>query len=176
MLLQYAWKSFWRRRTRSTMVVAAVALSVALLVAVGTITQSVENAIGSALDAAGADIVVQKQVDACPFRLVKLPKDLATIDIDVVERLEQHAGVEQASGVLELWAFHYAEPEAGGLNLPFTGDKRADDAEVGSAAGGGQGMPMVGRGWSAQEPPAHGRSGDRPGQALHRPGSARQPG
>ena len=143
MLLQYAWKSFWRRRTRSTMVVAAVALSVALLVAVGTITQSVENAIGSALDAAGADIVVQKQVDACPFRLVKLPKDLATIDIDVVERLEQHAGVEQASGVLELWAFHYAEPEAGGLNLPFTGDKRADDAEVGSAAGGGQGMPMV---------------------------------
>jgi hypothetical protein len=75
--------------------------------------------------------------------LVKLPKDLATIDIDVVERLEQHAGVAQASGVLELWAFHYAEPEAGGLNLPFTGDKRADDAEVGSAAGGGQGMPMV---------------------------------
>ncbi len=143
MLLQYAWKSFWRRRTRSAMVVAAVALSVALLVAVGTITQSVENAIASALDAAGADIVVQKQVDACPFRLVKLPKDLATIDIEVVERSEQHAGVAQVSGVLELWAFHYAEPEAGGMNLPFTGDKRASDAQDRPAGGRGQGMPMV---------------------------------
>ncbi len=138
MLLQYAWKSFWRRRTRSAMVVTAVALSVALLVAVGTITQSVENAVASALDAAGADIVVQKQVDACPFRLVKLPKDLATIDSEVVERLEQHAGVAQASGVLELWAFHYAEPQAGEINLPFTGDKRASDSTTDADSQGTQ--------------------------------------
>jgi len=147
MLLQYAWKSFWRRRTRSTMVVAGVALSVALLVAVVTITQSVESAIASALDAAGADIVVQKHVDACPFRLVKLPKDLATIDMDVVERLERHEGVAQASGVLELWAFHIADTGAGGdLDLPFTGDKRSDaddDAPESGPMAGGQGVPMV---------------------------------
>ncbi len=147
MLFRYAWKSFWRRRTRSTMVVAGVTLSVALLVAVLTVTQSVENAIASALDAAGADIVVQKRVDACPFRLVKLPKDLATIDMAVVERLEQHEGVAQASGVLELWAFHFADTGGGGgLDLPFTGDKRSDAADDAAESGpmaGGQGVPMV---------------------------------
>lgn len=146
MLLQYAWKSFWRRRMRSTMVVIGVALSVALLVAVLTITNSVEAAIASALDAAGADIVVQRHVRACPFRLVKLPKDLAIIDADVVDRIEAHEGVAQASGVLELWAFHVAESESDGLDLPFTGDKRAagsaESPGPGPAAGAG-GLPMV---------------------------------
>ncbi|MEA3403398.1 MAG: FtsX-like permease family protein [Armatimonadota bacterium] len=156
MLLQYAWKSFWRRRTRSTMVVAGVALSVALLVAVVTVTQSVENAISSALAAAGADMVVQKWVKACPFRLVKLPPDLDAIDAEMVERLREHEGVEEASGVLELWAFSVTESQADALQLPFTGDKRADDAPAGAAAAsaagdagagriasGGQGLPMV---------------------------------
>ncbi|MFW5868331.1 MAG: ABC transporter permease [Armatimonadota bacterium] len=146
MLLQYAWKSFWRRRTRSMMVVAGVALSIGLLVAVVTITSSVEDAVSSALDAAGADIVVQKHTDACPFRLVKLPQNLAAIDDDVVDRLAQHPGVAEVSGVLELWAFHFAEPDPTDLDLPFTGDKRADDSP-GDAAGGpmaaGGTMPMV---------------------------------
>ncbi|MGC9319512.1 MAG: ABC transporter permease, partial [Armatimonadota bacterium] len=134
MLLQYAWKSFWRRSTRSVLVVAGVALSVALLVAVVTVTQSVENAISSALAAAGADMVVQKWVKACPFRLVKLPPDLDAIDAEVVQRLQEHEGVEEASGVLELWAFSVTESQADALQLPFTGDKRADDAPAGAAA------------------------------------------
>ena len=123
------------------MVVAGVALSVGLLVAVVTITQSVENAVSSALDAAGADIVVQKHVDACPFRLVKLPKDLAAIDATVVDRLQQHPGVDEVSGVLELWAFHFAQPDPENLDLPFTGDKKsADSPEEPSVAAE---MPMV---------------------------------
>ncbi len=147
MLLRYAWKSFWRRRTRSFMVVAGVALSVALLVAVVTITNTVEGAISTALDAAGADIVVQKHVDACPFRLVKLPRDLATIDSDVVERIRGHEGVAEASGVLELWAFSYAGSDDDAVNLPFTGEARADgaaeSAEAAPSGPGGEGMPMV---------------------------------
>ena len=105
-LLQYAWKGFWRRRTRSLLAVLGIALSISLLVAVITITQSVGRAVASALDAAGADMVIQKRVKACPFSVVKLPKDLSEIDATVVDKLREHPGVEDASGVLELWAFH----------------------------------------------------------------------
>lgn len=149
MLLQYAWRGFWRRRTRSVLVVAGIALSIALLVAVLTITRSVEGAIASALSAAGADMVVQKRSDVCPFRLVKLPRDLAAIDASVVDRLREHKGVAEATGVLELWAFAFVEPEGGDvqsqMNLPFTGEARdSDEPEIPGPQGTAQPPMMIG--------------------------------
>ncbi len=110
MLLGYAWKGLIRRRTRSALNVLGVAISVALLVAVLAITESVRGAVQDSLGAAGADMIVQKRVKPCPFAPVKIPKDLAAIPSEVVEKLASQPGVEQASGVLELWAFHEGHP------------------------------------------------------------------
>ena len=123
MILQYAWKGFWRRRTRSVLVVFGIALSVALLVAVVTISRAVEQAVASSLDAAGADMVIQKRVKACPFSVVKLPKDLAPIDEDVVTKLREHPGVEEVSGVLEMWAFHMQDAPGAAPSATAPGGK-----------------------------------------------------
>lgn len=141
MLLQYAWKGFWRRRTRSMLAITGIVLSVGLLVAVVTITRSVEQAVASSLDAAGADMVIQKRVKACPFSIIKLPKDLATIPSDVVTKLADDEAVEEATGVLELWAFHIDEsatPSAGGADMGFPKLGGADVQD------NGQGLPMIG--------------------------------
>jgi len=110
MLLGYAWKGLTRRRTRTVLNVAGVAISVALLVAVLAITESVRGAVRDSLGAAGADMIVQKRVKPCPFAPVKIPKDLASIPSEVVDKLAAEPGVEQASGVLELWAFYEGHP------------------------------------------------------------------
>ena len=93
MLLQYAWKGFWRRRMRSLLAVLGITLSVALFVAVATITQAVEQAIAASLDAAGADMVIQKRTEMCPWNIVKLPKDLARIDSEVVRNSRRIPGL-----------------------------------------------------------------------------------
>lgn len=147
MLLQYAWKGFWRRRTRSLLAVVGIALSIGLLVAVLTISRAVEQAVASSLDAAGADMVIQRRVEVCPFNIIKLPKDLDPIDASVVEKLSAHEGVETVSGVLELWAFHLEKSEDDGLNLPFTqgGGEGGDEASNGQRAvpSDSQGLPVI---------------------------------
>jgi len=110
MLLQYAWKAFCRRKTRSFMFVLGVALATALLVAVLSISHSVETAVASSLGAAGADMVVQKRVKPCPFAEVKLPFGLAAIDESVVKQLAACDDVKDVSGILELWAFYGGHP------------------------------------------------------------------
>jgi putative ABC transport system permease protein len=109
-LWQYAWKNFWRRRTRAALTIAGIVFSVALVVAVLSISHSVERAVGQALNAAGADMVVQKRVKPCPFAEVKLPKDLAGYSDDLVAKLAADPAVEEVSGVLELWAFYKGHP------------------------------------------------------------------
>lgn len=144
MLLQYAWKGFWRRRTRSLLAVLGVALSVGLLVAVVTVTHSVEQAVAASLDAAGADMVIQKRVKACPFNIIKLPKDLAPIDQKVVDQLKTHPGVLEASGVLELWAFHEEDGDGLPQNLGFPKPKSgATDEGPRNVPSDSQGLPMI---------------------------------
>ncbi len=109
-LWQYAWKSFWRRRTRATLAVAGIVFSIALLVGVLSISRAVQRSVANALNAAGADMVVQHRVKPCPYAEVKLPKDLAAIPEEVVEKIAQHPAVEEVSGVLELWAFYRGHP------------------------------------------------------------------
>lgn len=140
MLLHYAWKGFWRRRTRSLLAVLGVALSVGLVVAVVTVTRSVEGAVGSALDAAGADMVIQRRVEACPFSIVKLPPNVGAIDGAVPAQLEAHPGVLEASGVLDLWVFSEVEPQ---LPAQITFPTPREDAQAAPAAGT-QALPMVG--------------------------------
>jgi len=147
MLAQYAWKGFWRRRTRSLLAVLGIALSVGLLVAVMTISRSVEQAVASSLDAAGADMVIQKRVDACPFTIIKLPKDLAAIETDVVTKLRDHRDVETVSGVLELWAFSVQDtggadtegPSGADLGFPKTDAASPNSSSVGNDS---QGLPI----------------------------------
>lgn len=110
MLFAYAWKGFWRRRTKSFLTVMGVALAVGLFVGVVSISRAVHNAVAASLDAVGADVVIQKRVKPCPWAPVKLPKDLAAIDGSVVDQLSKVSQVQTVSGVLELWAFHNGHP------------------------------------------------------------------
>ncbi len=110
MLWRYAWKSFWRRRTKATLAVAGILFSVALLVGVLSISRAVSKGVEGALNAAGADMVLQRRVEPCPFSEVKLPKDLAGIDQTVGDKLSQNSAVEEVSSVLELWAFYKGHP------------------------------------------------------------------
>lgn len=110
MLFKYAWRGFIRRRTRTTLAVTGITLSIALLVAVVSISSSVERAIADSLGAAGADMVIQRRVKPCPFATVKLPKDLAEIKADVVDKIRGIDKVEAVSGVLLLWAFYEGHP------------------------------------------------------------------
>jgi putative ABC transport system permease protein len=110
LLLSYAWRGFTRRRTRTSLAVVGIALAIGLLVAVLTISSSVSRAISDSLGAAGADMVVQRRVKPCPFAPVKLPKDLAEISGDVVDKLRAMEQVEAVSGVLLLWAFWQGHP------------------------------------------------------------------
>lgn len=110
MLAHYAWKGLVRRRTRTALTILAISFSVALLVAVLAISESVRGAVQQSLGAAGADMVVQKRVKPCPFAEVKIPKDLAAIPHEVVRHLSAQPGVGQTSGVLELWAFREGHP------------------------------------------------------------------
>ena len=106
MLIKYAWRGFVRRRTRTSLAITGIALSIALLVAVVSISSSVEQAVSASLGAAGADMVIQRRVTPCPWSPVKLPKDLAAIDAPVVDKIAAIDQVEAVSGVLLLWAFH----------------------------------------------------------------------
>ncbi len=101
----YAWKGFARRKTRSALAVSGLGISIALLVAVATISGAVRNAVGSALSATGADVVVQKVVKPCPWAQIKIGRDLAQVDGAVVDRLDEIDGVRSVTGVLDLWAF-----------------------------------------------------------------------
>ncbi len=137
MLVQYAWKGFLRRRTRSLLAVLGIALSIGLLVAVVTISRSVEQAVASSLDAAGADMVIQKRVEACPFSYIKLPKDLAAIGMDVVSKLNDHPDVDIASGVLELWAFSEKE------GAPADGSEAGGDMGAAAPGDGDKPLPIL---------------------------------
>ncbi|MHB8996313.1 MAG: ABC transporter permease [Armatimonadota bacterium] len=110
MLIKYAWRGFVRRRTRTSLAITGIALSIALLVAVVSISSSVERAVSDSLGAAGADMVIQRRVKPCPFADVKLPKDLAEIKSDVVDKIRAIDKVEAVSGVLLLWAFYKGHP------------------------------------------------------------------
>ncbi len=110
MLLKYAWKAFWRRRSTAILSLGSIAAATALLVAVLSISHGVREAVQDSLDATGADLVIQKRVKPCPFALVKLPKDLGEIDAAVIKKLRQLPEVEAVSGVLMLWAFYDGHP------------------------------------------------------------------
>jgi putative ABC transport system permease protein len=109
-LLSYAWRGFTRRRTRTSLAITGIALSIALLIAVLAISSSVNRAIVDSLGAAGADMVIQRRVKPCPFAEVKLPKDLAEIKSEVVDQIAALPQVEAVSGVLLLWAFWQGHP------------------------------------------------------------------
>jgi len=105
MMWAYAWKGFSRRKTRALLAISGLAISIALLVAVATISQAVRAAVTAALDSTGADVVIQKVVKPCGFAQVKLPQGLASIDGQLVDRIGELEGVANATGVLDLWAF-----------------------------------------------------------------------
>ncbi len=116
MIWAYAWKGFSRRKTRSLLAISGLAISIALLVAVATISQAVRGAVVSSLDAAGADVVIQKVVKPCPWSQVKIARDLAAMDGPLVDKIGAIRNVKNVTGVLDLWAF--AEDKQTGSQHP----------------------------------------------------------
>jgi len=110
LLLRYAWKAFWRRRSTALLSLGGIAAATALLVAILSISHGVRSAVQASLDSTGADLVIQKRVKPCPFALVKLPKDLGEIDAGILKQLQALPEVEEVSGVLMVWAFYEGHP------------------------------------------------------------------
>ena len=56
-------------------------------------------------------------LSVAPSSVVRV--DLARIDEDVVRKLAAHPGVEDASGILELWAFHFGSDQGATPSLSY---------------------------------------------------------
>ena len=104
MIWSYAWKGFARRKTRAWLAVIGITMSIAILVAVGTISHAVETAISRALDQVGADLVIYREKQ-CAFNQVKLAGGKGEIPASVVDQLVKTRRLANAAGVLELWCF-----------------------------------------------------------------------
>jgi len=105
MIWSYAWKGFARRKTRAVLAVSGLAISIALLVAVATISRAVRSAVGTSLEAVGADVVIHRPVKPCLFEQVKLVGGLGEIDGGLVDAIKEIDGVRNVTGVLDLWVF-----------------------------------------------------------------------
>jgi len=109
MIWNYAWKGFARRKTRAWLAVIGITMSIAILVAVGTISHAVEKAISGALDQVGADLVIYRE-KPCAFNQVKLAGGKGDMPASVVDALEKTHRLANEAGVLELWCFDDVGP------------------------------------------------------------------
>ena len=103
-MLRHALKELTRRKSRSLLSVFGIAVSSALLASALCVSQAMRNAAQQPFQAAGADMVVQRELAECPFALVKHAGKLGGIPESAVAKIKGLPGVEQAAGVLELWA------------------------------------------------------------------------
>ncbi len=109
MIWSYAWRNFIRRKNRAVLAISGLAVSIAMLVAIASITDAVRSAVGGSLSAAGADLAIDRPVEACPMTQVKLGQFKGEMDASVVAVIDDINGVENVTGVLDLWVFQSAD-------------------------------------------------------------------
>lgn len=109
MFLEYALKEIMRRRNRALLTILGIMFSIALLVGVLAVSQSVEQAVLQPMKSAGADMLVQFHGKPCAFATIKLVRDLNPMPADAL-KLGTNDGVSAITGVLEFLSFKEGHP------------------------------------------------------------------
>ena len=122
LFFEYALKELTRRKSRAILSILGIMFSVALLVAVLGISQSVEQSALQPMKSAGADMLVQLHGEPCAFDTVKLPSNLNAMQAEAFNSLGDNGEVSAIAGVLEFLSFKDGHPTIiTGLDPDITG-------------------------------------------------------
>ena len=121
LFFEYALKELTRRKSRALLSILGIMFSVALLVGVLAVSQSVEQSAMQPMKSAGADMLVQLHGEPCAFDTVKLPTNLNAMQTEVFDSLGDNGDVPAMAGVLEFLSFKDGHPTIiTGLNPDIT--------------------------------------------------------
>jgi len=121
LFFEYALKELTRRKSRALLSILGIMFSVALLVGVLAVSQSVEQSAMQPMKSAGADMLVQLHGEPCAFDTVKLPTNLNAMPAEAFDSLGDNGEVSAMAGVLEFLSFKDGHPTIiTGLNPDIT--------------------------------------------------------
>jgi len=122
LFFEYALKELMRRKSRAILSILGIMFSVALLVGVLAVSQSVEQSAMQPMKSAGADMLVQLHGEPCAFDTVKLPTNLNAMQAEAFNNLGDNGEVSAIAGVLEFLSFKDGHPTIiTGLDPDITG-------------------------------------------------------
>ena len=107
---EYAIKELTRRKSRALLSILGIIFSVALLVGVLAVSQSVEQSALQPMKSAGADMLVQLHGKPCAFDTVKLPTNLNAMPAEAFNSLSNSSDISAMEGVLEFLSFKDGHP------------------------------------------------------------------
>ena len=110
MFFEYALKELTRRKSRALLSILGVMFSVALLVGVLGVSQSIEQSALQPMKSAGADMLVQLHGEPCAFDTVKLPSNLNPMQAEAFNNLGANGEISAIVGVLEFLSFKDGHP------------------------------------------------------------------
>jgi ABC-type antimicrobial peptide transport system permease subunit len=121
LFFEYALKELTKRKSRALLSILGIMFSVALLVGVLAVSQSVEQSAMQPMKSAGADMLVQLHGEPCAFETVKLPTNLNAMPAEAFDSLGDNGEVSAMAGVLEFLSFKDGHPTIiTGLNPDIT--------------------------------------------------------
>jgi putative ABC transport system permease protein len=121
LFFEYALKELMRRKSRALLSILGIMFSVALLVGVLGVSQSVEQTALQPMKSAGADMLVQLHGEPCAFDTVKLPTNLNAMPAEAFDNLGANGEISAIAGVLEFLSFKDGVPTIiTGLNPDIT--------------------------------------------------------
>ena len=121
LFFEYALKELTRRKSRALLSILGIMFSVALLVGVLAVSQSVEQSAMQPMKSAGADMLVQLHGEPCAFNTVKLPSNLNPLPAEAFNNLGGNGDIPAMAGVLEFLSFKDGHPTIiTGLNPDIT--------------------------------------------------------
>ena len=107
---EYALKEVTRRKSRALLSILGIMFSIALLVGVLGVSQSIEQTALQPMKSAGADILVQLHGEPCAFDTIKLPSNLNAMQAEAFDNLGANSGISAIAGVLEFLSFKDGHP------------------------------------------------------------------
>jgi ABC-type antimicrobial peptide transport system permease subunit len=110
LFFEYALKEVTRRKSRALLSIVGVIFSIALLVGVLGVSQSIEQSALQPMKSAGADMLVQLHGEPCAFETVKLPTNLNPMQAEAFNNLGANGEISAIAGVLEFLSFKDGHP------------------------------------------------------------------
>jgi len=110
LFFEYALKEVTRRKSRALLSILGVIFSIALLVGVLGVSQSIEQSALQPMESAGADMLVQLHGEPCAFDTIKLPSNLNAMPAEAFNNLDNNGEISAIAGVLEFLSFKDGHP------------------------------------------------------------------